>query len=303
MADYGNTNMYGCEPLFEYCVHNTQNEAARYFAQYLIQDLFSVFKWTLPETWNKDYFLYNLYLGGFVGVLETPEFGTIVQAGSLDGRDLYYQPKNFRVVNPAIDGDIIRTVNKDCVIIKLQPNYLGVCDMLKYYITKMALLSEAIDMNIANSKLAYVFGAGNKNAAESFKKLFDKIMDGEPAVVIDKMLFNEDGSPAWQMFSNNLKQNYITPEMLSDLRKIREMFLTEIGIPNANTDKRERLIDAEVNANNVETRSLGDFWLENLKDACARANNMFNLNLSVEWREERSGADGKSDNNEPILER
>lgn len=299
MSDF---DFYGCDGEIAYCcknpVHPVQNDTARYFAQYLIQDLFSVFKWKLPQEWNKDYFLYNLYLRGFVGVVNTPAFGTIVQAGSIEGRDLYYQPKTFRVVNPAISGDVVRTIGADCTIIKLQQNYMGVCDLLKFYITKLSLLAEAVDMNITNSKLAYVFSADNKAAAESFKKMFDKINSGEPAVYVDKNLFNDDGSPRWNVFTNNLSQNYITPDLLSDMRKIREMFLTEIGIPNANTDKRERLIDSEVNANNVETRTLGELWLENLKECCDRANKMFGLNLSVEWREEKNN--GNADNNEPV---
>ena len=73
------------------------------------------------------------------------------------------------------------------------------------------------------------------------------------------------------------------------------MFDTEIGIPNANTDKRERLIQDEVNANNIETYSKCAMWLENLQDACKRVNDMFGLSISVRWREipmVGGGADG-----------
>ena len=89
--------------------------------------------------------------------------------------------------------------------------------------------------------------------------------------------------------SQNIKENYIVPEMLADLRKIVEMFDTEIGIPNANTDKRERLITDEVNANNFETKSKCELWLENLKECCEKANEMFGLDMSVDWREQEGG--------------
>ena len=75
-------------------------------------------------------------------------------------------------------------------------------------------------------------------------------------------------------------------DLLSDLRKIEAMFATEVGIPNANTDKKERLITDEVNANNFETRSKCELWLEELKKGCEEANNMFGLDLSVDWRED-----------------
>ena len=62
------------------------------------------------------------------------------------------------------------------------------------------------------------------------------------------------------------------------------MFDTEIGIPNANTDKRERLVTDEVNANNVETASRCEMWLESIKAGMEKANNMFGLSLDVDWR-------------------
>ena len=62
------------------------------------------------------------------------------------------------------------------------------------------------------------------------------------------------------------------------------MFDTDIGIPNANTDKRERLISDEVNANNVETYSKCALWLEQLQESAAQAREMFGIDLSVDWR-------------------
>ena len=76
----------------------------------------------------------------------------------------------------------------------------------------------------------------------------------------------------------------IVSDLLADFRKVKEEFLTAIGVPNANTDKRERLISDEVNANNVETATRCELWLETLRKGIDKANNMFNLKLSVDWR-------------------
>ena len=63
------------------------------------------------------------------------------------------------------------------------------------------------------------------------------------------------------------------------------MFENEIGIPNTGgTEKKERLITDEVNANNVSTYSKAELWLENLRTGCEEANKKFDLNLSVDWR-------------------
>ena len=81
-----------------------------------------------------------------------------------------------------------------------------------------------------------------------------------------------------------MNQQYVTDKLLSDMRKIESMYDTEIGIPNANTDKAERLITSEVNANNVETSSRCNLWLDSLRKGIDKANSMYNLDISVDWR-------------------
>ena len=68
------------------------------------------------------------------------------------------------------------------------------------------------------------------------------------------------------------------------MRKIMAQFDTEIGIPNANTDKRERLVTDEVNANNVETTTRCELWLDSLKECAEKTNEMFGTDVTVDWR-------------------
>ena len=166
-------------------------------------------------------------------------------------------------------------IDRDCSIIKLTPDYLGIGDLVGYYAEKMSLASQALSVNFSNSKLSYVFGAKDKTQATTFKKMFDQILNGEPAVVIDKSLYNDDGTPNWQIFNQNLQQTYIVSDLISDLRKIEAEFDTKIGIPNANTDKRERLISDEVNANNAETSSISDLWLDTIREGIKKTMKLY----------------------------
>ena len=259
-----------------------------YFQRYLLQKLISVFKWNLPETWARNYFLYTLYCWGFVGILDTDQYGVIPQQCSISGYNVFYQPTKIHVANPAITGIVERTIDKDCVLLKLQPDYGSAIDIVNYFAEQMTLTSEAASVNIINSKLSYVFGAENKAAAESFKRLYDNVAAGEPATFVDKTLFRDDGKPNWMTFANNLKENYIAGDLLQDLQKWEYRFDTIIGIPNSNTEKRERLIVDEVNANNQEVRAVSEIWLEELENGLEKARKMFGLSsseLSVERRE------------------
>ena len=277
-------------------VHVKDSGLCRYFTKYLLQKAMSVFEWDLPETWNKDYFLYVLYCWGYVAVVNTDKFGVIPQGCGLKGYDVFYAPTHAVIVNPLLSGILEPRIGTQCELLKLQPDFSGILDLVGHYAEQMALASQSVSVNLLNSKLSYVFTAKTKALAESLKKMYDQIASGEPAVVIDSRIKNAaDGEETWKSFEQNVGGNYIVTNLLSDLRKIETMFDTEIGIPNANTDKRERLIQDEVNANNIETYSKCAMWLENLQDACKRVNDMFGLNISVRWREIPmigGGADG-----------
>lgn len=265
-------------------IHVHDTALARYFRRYLLMKAISVFKWKIPETWCKDYFLYVIYCIGHICVINTDKFGIIPQHCSLTGYGVFYQPTKAIVSNPLLRGYKQLQIGVQTEIIKLNYDYAGIMDIVNYYADLMALSTETAGTNLLNCKLAYLFAADNKAKAESFKKMYDRVASGEPAVVFDKGLLDDMGKLNLQMFNQNLKNTYIAGDVLSDLRKYEDDFLTMIGIPNANTDKKERLITDEVNSNNVETKCLAAEWLENLKDGCNKVNDMFNLELSVDWR-------------------
>ena len=102
--------------------------------------------------------------------------------------------------------------------------------------------------------------------------------------VIDKNLLMEDGTPAWQIFTQNVGQNYITDRLLNDMKTLEDQFNTVIGVPNANTQKRERMITDEVNANNVDTQCRVNLWLETMNKDIEQVNKMFGTDIKVKYR-------------------
>ena len=280
---YGDINLYN-ENFSPSTVHCKNTYLQRYFRKYLLQKAISVFKWKLPEEWDEDYFKYILYGIGYIAVLETRSFGVICQGGALGGYNLYYKPSYIMITNPLLKETITANINIDCAIIKLQPDYSSIMDIVGYYADQLALSAEALGMNMVNVKSGGVFGAKDKTQAQSFKKMFDKMQDGDPAVFIDKQLLDDAGKPNWYPFVQNMKEQYIADSILSDMRKIEAMFDTDIGIPNANTDKKERLVTDEINANNVETATRCELWLDSIRKGIDKANEMYNLSLSVDWR-------------------
>lgn len=266
-------------------VHCRNTALVEYYTRYLFQKVISVFEFeNLPEEWADNYFKYVLFGYGVIAVIYTDKYGVICQDCGLSGFDVFYQPTRCIIANPHLPGLKEFKIHENCEIIKLQPDYGSVMDLVTTYADLMALALETTGANLLNSKLSYVFFAENKTAAESFKKLYDRVASGEPMAVIDKNLLLEDGTPAWQIFTQNVGQNYITDRLLNDMKTLEDQFNTVIGVPNANTQKRERMITDEVNANNVDTQCRVNLWLETMNKDIEQVNKMFGTDIKVKYR-------------------
>lgn len=265
------------------------NATAQFYMRYLMKRAIAAVKFTIPAEWAQNYFKYIMFGRGFGAVLNYPGLGVIFQGVTLAGRDLYYQPKRALLCNPVLENKSL-VIGKDCAIIKLQPDYSGFNDIVATYSNRLALAYEAWNLNTQNSKLAYVAGFKDKASAKTFQQLFDDIQAGNPAVVSGKNLFDEQGKPLWTVFAQDLRQNYIAPDISADMRNILNEFDSFVGIPN-NPDygKKERSVVDEVNANNVETDTILDLAIKTLNEDFAVANEMFGLKLKAEKRYKLEG--------------
>lgn len=278
--DYTLSNLYtaGQQPN---TIHISDTGLSYMFRKQLFEKAISVFDFTMPDNWDKDYFRYSLFMFGNVTIFDSGVFGVIPQFATLSGYNVFYMPDEALVANPLLPSINRLKIGRDCEIIKLRPDYSGIMDIVGYYADQMALITETFTCDIQNSKLSYIFMATNEAQAQAYKKMYDSIYKGEPNVVIDKKLLGPDGEPQWQSFNQALKNTYIGDLLIDALNAVEDRFCTLIGIDNANTDKRERLISSEVEANKAETKALSSLWLDTMQKGIRKANEMFNLDLSV----------------------
>lgn len=280
--DYQNTVDSSRQPAN---MHVLANETGQFYQRYLLKKALSVFKWTLPEWWDENYFLYTLYCRGFVAIFDSGKFGVIPQGCGLQGYNVFYRPKRVIIANPLLTT-LEREIDVDCVLMQLQPDYMGILDLCSHYAEKMSLASSAINQNLWSTRLATVFFAENDAEQQAVKKAYDRMTSGEPMVVVRKNLRDENGNLKYEIFNRDVKNSYVISDLIADLRKIEAEFDTRVGIPNANTDKRERLITDEVNANNVETTILSDMWMDSIQDAIKKVKTMFGVEIKCERRYE-----------------
>lgn len=267
-------------------IHTRNTALFNYFVRYLLKKVISVLDFTdYPETWAMNYFKYVLFGYGYIAIFDTKEYGVIPQQCMIsDTRTIFYQPKEAIVTNPVFNQSKRLKIGSECELLKLQPDYTSIMDIVTTYADLMAICLETAGINLINSKTSMIFFADSKTTAESYKKVFDKINSGEPMAVVDKKLQHEDGTRNWEIFTQNVGQNYITSNILDDMKTLEDQFNTKVGIPNANTQKRERLISSEVMANDVDTKALVNLWLDTLNDDILKVNKRYNLNLKVKYR-------------------
>ena len=256
----------------------------------LFQRAMSVIDIKVPEEWSgsiKDFLYYCLFRWGNVAVFDIAETGLAFSPGCLKGYNFYYQPTGYVIANPALKKSLDLEIGKDCAIIKISPDYLGIWDIIVYYAEKLSLLDSAINMSIMNNKLAWVIGARNKSFAQTIKKIFDKIMRGDPLVVFDAKMQDDPQTKKepWQFLERtNIKNSYITTDQLQDFQTIINNFDAEIGIPTIPYQKKERLVTTEADSRIIDSTSRSIVWKNTLDESFKIVNDMFGLDLSCELR-------------------
>lgn len=216
------------------------------------------------ENWDIPYIKEHLIIGGLLTVLNT-SVGVVPLQSGYYGLNIYNHPTNFRVANPIL-GNLEGVIGEDGEIIYLEHfmnSFVSLDPLLTRYAELLAQIDASLNTTLINSRVAQVFYADSESQKKVMEKMYDQVSMGKPAVFIRKQ---KDASKFEYGLLNNVKNTFIGQEILDVQRTIINQFLTEIGINNSNTDKRERLITDEVNSNNCELYANVYEWDSNLKE-------------------------------------
>ena len=270
---------FGIEPNEVKGIFNTR---VMYYATQLQRPALSIIDVEYNEdmyNWDKDYIREGLLLKGFLTFTEDDNGNLLPLKCGATGINVFNRVTTTIIANPVI-GSFNRTIGTNCEIVYLQQKQGGrfrtLMPIITVFAEKLANADAAIDINLFNSRLPFIFQAPNNNVAESFKCMMDEIAEGQPAVFVDEemgsLIQNANGS---NLFMFKGKENFIADVVQVEKMNIMNEFLTAIGINSANTSKRERLITDEANANNMEIKANIKLWKENVEDGVKRVNKMF----------------------------
>ena len=254
------------------------NAATEFWKRQLYNKLYSKFEFTLPQSWDLNFFRFNLFRCGSVAVIYTYEYGWTIQAYGVQKLNMYYNPAVISVFNQFFKSEKRGVIGINAEIIKCFDDFYGFDDLVTRYAQKLAQIDKSIDINLMICNVGAYFEAENKKAGDSIKEAFGKATSGDPLVVLNPDVMN--GKEIKPLFPQ-VKNSYIVTDLLTARRTILNQFLTEIGIRNANYEKRERLNSDEVTQNNEETRSIISVVYKNLQECCRKVNQISDLGIGV----------------------
>lgn len=250
------------------------------------------FKWTgfEDETEHMDfrprYVELTLFNQGLAVFFEHTRFDKLLcmRATPSGNMDMYYDPTAFNIygngTTPHIDGHTVGAKNA----IPIWANKLRTpdLDMISIYTRRIAEFDRTIDVNVLTLRHPYILfvDATNKH---SVLEAYRQIQDGQPVVVMNKNVIGDRTlRETFDTFNMNIHPDMVT-NLIIDQKKIWNQAMTFLGINNSNQEKRERLVAAEVAANDSEVMMHRAIALGERQAACEKINEKWGTNLWVEW--------------------
>ena len=248
----------------------------------------SIFKYeNLPNFINEKWIEQYLFEYGSCVFFNDRNLGFIVtkfnNVGNLNNYDEPTQIRPFGT-NYTTNENLIN--NENCVIIRNNALSIPTVNTVNLYAIRLTEISRTIDVNINAQKTPVLIKCSDKQKLV-LKNAYKQWDGNYPVIFADKSLdmatFNVLKTDAPIVFDKlQIQKNMIWNEIM-----------TVLGINNANMDKKERLVDDEVRANNEQVEICADVMLKSRELAVEQINNLFGLNIKVTKRTQNNANTGE----------
>ena len=237
----------------------------------------NIYEWhNLPETIDERFLELTLFTNGtaiffYDDVAEYLALQTMY-GGNLD---VYRIPNDRRAY--AVNGFNRQLSSKDSILIF--NNYLRTpsFNTIDLYAQRLAELERTIDVNVKSQKTPLLIRCDEKQRL-TLANLYEQYDGNKPVIFADKNL-DLDG-----VKSINTQSPYVADKLQLLKKQIWNEVMTHLGVENANTEKKERLVTDEVTSNLGNVESQRYVKLNARRQACRKINTMFGLDISVDFR-------------------
>ncbi len=199
--------------------------------------------------------------------------------GGLGGEpDVYYNPTQIVISNPALKFNKTLTIDEDCVIILNDHIGVGLIPIYSKYGTLIAESEITMLLQTVNRRVNNLISVTDDNTADSARDYLKKLHEGDLGFIFENKLFESlKSKPAYSGEGTSFS------DIVAYTQYLRATMYNEIGL-NANFNmKKERMITREIDINSNSVYPLVDNMLDSRQKALEKINEMYGLNITVEF--------------------
>lgn len=241
----------------------------------------SVFKWdNLPNGIDEKWIEKYLFSYGCCLFYEDKEKGFMVAkctpTGTINAYDEYTRLRPYGT--NYIGEDL--TNFEECVLIQNNDIITPTSATIQLYAYRLAEVTRAIEVNVNAQKTPLIILCSDKQKM-SMKNIYKQFTGFEPVIYGDS-----DGLSLENIKAIKTDAPIVFDKLQQHKHQLWNEVMTFLGVNNANMDKRERLVDDEVQANNEQIEISAQVMLKSRERACKLINEKFNQNISVQLRKD-----------------
>ena len=251
----------------------------KYWCDMLFEKCMRIFTWTglpFPQKEIES----RLLINGYCGFLKDSKVGVMVANGGMSGVTQYYDEfTTFNWSAPAVANTKTRSIGKDCIIINNNQLRNPILPMVMRYASLLAHADISLKCALINTRETNTYASSDENTADNINKYYDRLYNGDSASILDESLIESVKN------ISNRESTTAIKDCLSARTDLLSNFFKEIGVKSAN-DKKERMIESEVDSNNqLLLFNISDMLAER-KKACEEINRIFGTDITVELSDE-----------------
>lgn len=235
------------------------------------------FEWlNLPETIDARFMEVELFDKGRINFFKDKTLGFLCLPVNESGPiNIYNEPTKKYIY--ASDGFRRNRTIKNSVTIYNNFLHTPTFTTINLYAIRLAEVQRTIDTNMLAQKTPVTIICP-ENERLAFKNIYKQVNGNKP-VIWGTSELNLDN---YKVLDTHAP--YVIDKLTLYKHDLWNEVMTYLGVNNANQDKKERLVESEVGANDEQIEQARFNMLDARKLACEKINNMFGLNIDVKFR-------------------
>ena len=248
----------------------------------LANKVLNLFQWSgLPFEQHELELRLQLYGNGYAGVVSSPRLGRIITATGACSGVTEYADKfiDFTWTCPVDFG--IDKIGKTCAVIYNTSLHTPTRHLVQRYAHLLAHAELSLQAILINARATGIIAARDEKQKQDVAEFYGALEDGRTmAVVDDDSLDSLVGSQGLRAVSTSYPAAHSIIDFWQIRQNLYKEFLAELGISKS-TDKRERLIQSEVEQDEPMYQYALDDMLKCRKIGADMVNDIFGLRIDV----------------------